>query len=112
MEKMIYFIAAYGFTNIMVYSSIFQFWRDTLSRFGTGGYSLYKLFTCFMCLSTWFGFVSSLVLTNNGMGLYLPFGGGVEPITVFLNGVATSGAVWYIHNMVEMFERVGYVEQR
>jgi hypothetical protein len=41
--------------NNMIYGSIFQGFRNLLAKLGTGGYSIHKLFSCFMCLGTWMG---------------------------------------------------------
>ena len=47
---------------IVVYGSIFESFRNLLSKLGTGDKSLYKLFTCMMCMPTWVGFGLSYLL--------------------------------------------------
>ena len=49
METLIFILVCYGACNNMIYGSIFEGFRKFLSNFGTSGYSLHKLFTCFMC---------------------------------------------------------------
>lgn len=63
-----------------------------------------------MCLSTWWGFGLSFIFYKLGYNELTPVGSmGVEnPIlSVFLNGLFTSGSVWLIHNLEEMMERIG-----
>jgi hypothetical protein len=57
----------------MIYGSIFQGFRNLLAKLGTGGYSIHKLFSCFMCLGTWMGFVFT-VLTYFGFADLTPMG--------------------------------------
>jgi hypothetical protein len=105
MNLFIFILICYGACNNLIFGSLFEGYRKFLSKFGTGGYSLYKLFTCCMCLSTWMGFVMSAILiafnsqpplvTNN---LYL---------TIFLNGLLSAGGVWLLHTIQETFERIG-----
>jgi hypothetical protein len=110
METIIFTLIAYGACNNMIFGSIFEGWRNFLKMFGTGGYSLHKLFTCFMCLATWWGFLSTFVMIKLNYGHLTPCGSiGVnnEPLMIFFNGLFTSGSVWLIHNLEEMFERIG-----
>lgn len=108
MITLLFILASYGACNNMIYGSLFEGWRNFLSKFGTGGYSLHKLFNCFMCLGTWMGFVISGILTYFGHKNLTPFGSiGVENLYVltFLNGLVSTGGVWLIHTIQESFER-------
>lgn len=87
---------------------MFEGYRNFLAKFGTGGYSLYKLFTCFMCLGTWMGFAVSLILTHFGYSEITPLGSlGVTNLYLmtFLNGLVSAGGVWLIHTLQETLER-------
>jgi hypothetical protein len=102
----IWFLFAYGLCNILIFGSNFQWWRDLLAKFGTGGYSLHKLFTCMICLPTWVGFAMSF-LGQKFLGLSFGSLVGVENlwIAIFIDGIMTSGGVWLIHTFQEMMER-------
>lgn len=96
----------------MIYGSIFEGWRIFLSKFGTGSYSLYKLFTCFMCLGTWFGFAVSLLMNHYGFLDKTPLGSiGVDDVylATFFNGLLSGGGVWLVNTFQEMMERM-YLE--
>ncbi len=108
MITFIFILIAYGTCNNLIYGSIFEGYRTFLSRFGTGGYSLHKLFTCFMCLGTWVGFGLSALLNHYGYGYLTPIGSiGITNVTlmIFLNGLLTAGGVWLIHSLQEALER-------
>lgn len=114
MNTLIFILIAYGACNNMIYGSIFEGWRNMLSKFGTGGYSLYKLFTCFMCLGTWMGFGLSALMIFMGYGYLTPLGSlGVDNayLMIFLNGLLSAGGVWLIHTIQEFFERA-FTEQK
>jgi hypothetical protein len=108
MTTLIFILICYGACNNLIYGSIFEGWRKFLTKFGTGGYSFHKLFTCFMCLGTWIGFAISAIMSYFGYSNLTPIGSiGVENIylIVFLNGLLASGGVWLIHTVQEAFER-------
>jgi len=110
MNTLIFILICYGACNNMIYGSVFEGWRNFLAKFGTGGYSLHKLFSCFMCLGTWMGFTITLIMLFFGYGKFTPMGSlGVENIYLmtFLNGLLSGGGVWLIHNIEEMTERIG-----
>jgi hypothetical protein len=103
MNTFIFILICYGATNNLIYGSVFEGFRKFLSKFGTGGYSLHKLFNCFMCLGTWMGFVISLILLLNGVET--PFKTNNFYLTIFLHGLLSAGGVWLIHTIQEAFER-------
>jgi len=108
MVLLTFILISYGACNNMIYGSIFEGWRNYLKKFGEGGYSLHKLFTCFMCLGTWMGFALSLIMCSSGFSHLTPMGSlGMNDVllSVFLNGLLSGGAVWLIHTLQEMMER-------
>lgn len=103
MNLLTFILISYGASNNIVFGSIFEGFRTFLSKFGTGGYSFYKLFTCMMCLSTWMGFAIStiLILTGN----LTPITTNNVFLTIFLHGLLSTGGVWLLHTIQEAFER-------
>jgi hypothetical protein len=103
-----FILICYGICNNIIYGSIFQGFRNFLEKFGTGGYSIHKLFTCFMCLGTWMGFVITLVFNHFGYLSLTPIGSlGITDLylVVALNGFISSTGVWLIHTLQEALER-------
>lgn len=108
MVTLIFIITCYGACNNLIYGSIFEWWRNFLAKFGTGGYSLHKLFTCWMCLGTWMGFAITTIMIHSGYGLLTPWGSlGIDDVYLmtFLNGLFSGGTTWLIHNFEEALER-------
>jgi hypothetical protein len=92
----------------MIYGSVFEGFRKFMAKFGTSGYSLHKLFTCFLCLGTWMGFAISAIMTYFGFPHLTPMGAfGVTNIglMIFMNGLLSTAGVWIIHQLVESLER-------
>jgi hypothetical protein len=98
----VYILLAYGITNIVVFSTLFEPLRDLLGKSSF----LDKLINCPMCFSTWVGFGLStlLILTANitpvGMFFTLPV-----LLTIFLDGCFTSGCVWLLYILEEYFTK-------
>jgi len=107
MELVIWLIAAYGMSQILVYGSIFKGVRDSLhgwaenrlSVFNFMGVFLSGLISCMMCTSTWVGFLMSFIWSPfvEILGTNIVFG-------VFFDGMLASGGVWMINTIVEWFE--------
>lgn len=105
----VYGFLMYGLSNILIYGSLFQWFRNFLFSLGSGDYSLYKLFTCTMCLPTWLGFgfgffmyyvgKERLLITNMFYDL-----NDYKYISILLTGIITSGIVYFINTFVEYFE--------
>lgn len=109
MEILIWFLMAYGFTNIMVWGSIFAGMRNKIAELGEDIFNPYSpifkfisgILSCMMCCSTWVGFF---------MGLFI-FSPTHEYFDVnteaawFFDGLLASGAVWAINAIVEWFEQ-------
>ena len=103
-----WFVLAYGFSNIMVYGSIFSGMRNTIQKIGYLGLPIVspifnfisELLSCMMCTSTWVGFFIGITLYSPVNQLY-----GVTPyISWFFDGLMASGAVWAINSIIEWFE--------
>lgn len=108
MVTLIFILMCYGACNNMIYGSAFEGFRNLLAKTGTGGYSLHKLFTCFMCLGTWMGFTLSFIMIHLGYISSTPIGSiGINniPLAIFLNGLLSAGGVWLCHTIQEAFER-------
>jgi hypothetical protein len=105
----IFSFLVYGICNIIIYGSIFTWFREYLKYYGEGDYSLYKLFTCFMCLPTWVGMFLSYVFISNGNYDLSPlhsvgFNKNIY-LTVFFDGLLSSGLVYFINTIVEKLEK-------
>ena len=103
MNTLIFILICYGACNNIIYGSVFEGFRNFLGKFGTGGYSLHKLFTCFMCLGTWMGFAISSILIFTGN--QTPIQTNNIWLTIFLHGLLSAGGVWLLHTIQETFER-------
>jgi len=108
MVTLIFILVCYGACNNLIYGSLFEGWRNLLAKLGTGGYSLHKLFTCFMCLGTWMGFFMSSLMVYFGYKDLTPIGSiGIKQndLIIFFSGLLSSGGVWLIHTLQEALER-------
>ena len=103
MNTLIFILICYGACNNIIYGSVFEGFRVFIAKFGTGGYSLYKLFTCFMCLGTWMGFAISYMMIF--FGIMPPIESNNVYVTIFLNGLLSAGGVWLVHTLQEYLEK-------
>lgn len=107
---LMWMIAAYGMSTILVYGSIFNRLRNWIHKRAesTIGWILFKpifgfiseLIKCMLCTSTWVGFFLSL-------SLYSPWNemiGLNKYISIFFDGMLSAGAVWAINSVIEWFE--------
>lgn len=108
MNLLVFLLISYGACNNIIFGSIFEGFRNFLAKFGTGGYSLHKLFTCFMCLGTWMGFLISAILLMANIPTPITISNPL--LCVFFHGLLSTGGVWIIHNLEEMLERLGNKE--
>ena len=96
MELIIWIIAAYGMSQILVFGSIFNKWRNwTIKNSKFFG----DLIQCMMCTSTWVGFFFSLTFFSPTLELII-----IPYTNIFFDGMLASGSVWAINAMVEWFE--------
>lgn len=99
-----WFILCYGFTNIVVYSTLFEPVRNFFKKLGekpsVTGVFIYDLITCPMCFSVWVGFFISCVIWSPVHNLF----DAPMIISWFFDGILSSGAVWAINSLIEFFE--------
>jgi hypothetical protein len=103
-----WFVMAYGFTNIMVYGSIFQNLRNTIIKWGSSKVPVFSsifdfisgIITCMMCCSTWVGFFLGFFIYSPSHELF----NLTNYISWFFDGLMVSGAVWAINSVIEWFE--------
>jgi len=109
MNILIWLIAAYGMSQILVYGSIFDSQRLAIHKWGANellpfnsfGKFISELISCMMCTSTWVGFFMSMIVFSP-FNFYLD----VHPIiSTFFDGMLASGGVWAINSIVEWFEK-------
>ena len=104
MSVILFFLASYGVSNIIIYGSIFESFRNFLIKYNPSFFG--ALVTCFICLPFWVGVVMSSILSYYGYNIS-PFGIiGIKEwyLKLFLDGVITSGTVWLIHTIQERIE--------
>ena len=108
MTILIWLLMAYGMSNILVYGSIFNGFRDWLKRWGGNQYAplngvgqfFSELISCMMCTSTWVGFFLSMAFMSPSTMLV----GTLPIISWFFDGMLASGFVWAFNSIVEWFE--------
>lgn len=106
MEILVFILLNYGISNIIVFGSIFDGFRDFWDRVSPNFFG--KLFGCMMCTPFWVGFILSLTFNLLGYSNLSPLtNSGVElvPLAIFLDGCFGSGTTWLIHTLQEMLER-------
>jgi|TARA_R110002020_G_scaffold190204_1_gene389678 hypothetical protein len=96
MELIIWILAAYGMSQILVFGSIF----DNIRNFITEHSKFFgDLLGCMMCTSTWVGFFFSLAFFSPTASLVtIPYS------NIFFDGMLASGGVWAINAVIEWFE--------
>jgi hypothetical protein len=105
---LIWLLAAYGMSNILVYGSIFQGLRNWFREMGNSNIPVINgvfkfisdLVGCMMCTSTWVGFFMSFV----GYSPWHEIIGLNQYASIFFDGMLASGFVWAINSIVEWFE--------
>ena len=104
MKNYLFILLSYGITNIAVFGSIFEKWRNWWLKTNPAFFG--KLFTCPMCLSFYVGGILSILFTSYGFSTpFFEYGFRNLYILAFLNACFTSGCVWILHNIEEAFER-------
>ena len=107
-QLLIFMIAAYGMTTILVYGSIFNGLRESIHNWGNNehapfdylGKFISQLIQCMLCTSTWVGFFLSLTMFSP----VTTFIGLNEYFSVFFDGMFSAGTVWAINAIIEWFE--------
>jgi hypothetical protein len=112
MKLLLFLLISYGISNILIYGSIFEKFRNFLDKISPKFWG--KLFSCFICLPTYVGFIGSYLiwsptlnyeLVTSGVSFFGLFEIPKEVISTFLDGMLTSGSVWIIHTFQEMMEK-------
>ena len=106
MELLLFILVSYGISNIIVFGSIFDGFRELMDDISPNFFG--KLFSCMMCTPWWVGFFLSLGVQLSGYSQFSPFyGAGLENIylSVFLDSCLISGTTWLIHSIQEYFEQ-------
>jgi hypothetical protein len=105
----IFMLAAYGMTTILVYGSIFNGLRsfiheqantETPNILTPGFKFVSELIQCMLCTGTWTGFFLSLTMFSP----VHTFIGLNEYYSVFFDGIFSAGSVWAINAIIEWFE--------
>tara|TARA_R110000796_G_scaffold18980_2_gene57140 strand:- start:7795 stop:8094 length:300 start_codon:yes stop_codon:yes gene_type:complete len=99
MELVIFILVCYGISNIMVFSSVFKWWRDVWVRISPNFFG--ELFNCMMCLPYWIGMILSLM----GFSPFLHYYETEMWIAMFIDGFLASGSVWLLHTLQEKLEK-------
>ena len=107
-QFLLWIIAAYGMTQIIVYGSIFEKTRNDIKTVGQTNLPVIStLFTfisgiigCVMCCSTWVGFFMSFFYSP-----FVEFLGVNSIISIFFNGMLAAGGVGGVNTIVEWFEK-------
>lgn len=111
-KLLVFILACYGFCNTAIFGSIFEKWRNFWLKYSPNFFG--KLFTCFICMPWYIGFILSLCglspmeLTKmihdvNIFGLFII---PAKVIIVFFDGAVGSASSWLVHTIQEMCERV------
>ena len=101
-------IAAYGMSQIIVYGSIFEGFRESIHKWGNNPLAYFNtigkffsgLISCMMCTSTWVGFLMSFIYSP-----WVTFMDVHPALGVFFDGMLASGGVWAINAIIEWFEK-------
>ena len=108
MILLIWLLAAYGMSNILVYGSIFQGLRNFFRKWGDNqsasfsqvGDFISGILTCPMCFSFHGGWFLSLTIYSPTFEIF----GTPLWVSWFFDAILSSGAVWAINAVVEWFE--------
>jgi len=101
MEILIWILAAYGMSQILVFGAIFDKPRNWITKHST---FLGDLLGCMMCTSTWVGFLYSVVFYSP-TGFYTSTALiNIPYLNILLDGMVASGGVWTLNAIVEWFE--------
>jgi len=109
-QLLIFMIAAYGMTTIIVYGSIFNGLRNWIHKNAEPniGWTVLQpvfgfisdLIKCILCSGTWVGFYLSLTMFSP----VSTFIGLNEYYSIFFDGILSAGSVWAINAIIEWFE--------
>ena len=105
---LMWILASYGMTTILVYGSIFNGLRNWIHKWGNSDYYAFNglgkflsgLISCMLCTSTWVGFFLSYTLYSPWHEII----GLNQYISIFFDGMLSAGAVWALNGVIEWFE--------
>ena len=104
MQLLIWFLIAYGITNILVIGSIFLMMRVNIRKRSTTGSRFYKLLdsilSCMMCCSMWVGFFLGIFIWSP-TGHYLEIS---SAISWFFDGALSSAVVCLIGTFINHYK--------
>ena len=100
LELVVFILVAYGASNIMVFSSIFNKFRDLVGVDSDQPSFFGKLFGCMMCLPFWWGVLLSIFMYSPTGQVDVP----IAHLNIFFDGCLASGSVWLIHTIQEKLE--------
>lgn len=108
MNLIIWAMVAYGMTNILVYGSIFNGFRNKIHKWGNNkstpfnflGKFISDLISCVLCTSTWIGFFLSMAYFSPNLEIIRLN----KFLSVFFDGMLSAGLVWAINAIIEWFE--------
>jgi hypothetical protein len=110
MNTLLFILIAYGFSNIVVFGSIFDGLRNFLNNFSPNFFG--KLFSCMLCFPTWVGFLLSVVFFSptlyygiKDLEFLSLFVIPKSVLSIFFDGILASGTTWLLHTFQEMMER-------
>ena len=108
MNLVIWAMVAYGMTNILVYGSIFNGFRQSIHNWGNNEFAPFQflgkflsgLISCVLCTSVWVGFFLSLAYFSPNVDII----GLNKILSIFFDGMLSAGLVWAINAVIEWFE--------
>ena len=108
MNLVIWAMVAYGMTNILVYGSIFNGFRQSIHNWGNNEFAPFNFLgkflsgriSCVLCTSVWAGFFLSLAYFSPNVDII----GLNKFLSVFFDGMLSAGLVWAINAVIEWFE--------
>mgnify|MGYP006153947799 FL=1 len=96
METLIWILAAYGMSQIIVFGSIFDNQREWIIKKST---FFGDLVQCMMCTPTWVGFFFSLTFFSPTESMVM-----IPYTNIFFDGMLACGSVWALNAIIEWFE--------
>lgn len=107
-QLIIWSLIIYGMSNILVYGSIFNNFRNTIERWGNNPsvpfhgffHFVREMLRCMLCTPVWIGFIFGFFIFSPAFE-YLNIS---EYISWFFDGCMASGITWIINSIIEWFE--------
>lgn len=106
MGLLIFILLSYSISNIIVFGSILEGFRNFWVRVNPSFFG--KLFNCMMCTPFYVGLGLSVGSYLTGLKQFSPtssLGLDIWFLSIFLDSCLSSGTTWLIHTVQEWFER-------